>query len=90
MIWPYVILGCLGVCFVVVLTLYVARTMRAQASREASEPQSIQQVPRRARRQLSQGVGRQGQNRNSREMVLKEQAERERLANDRVTEIGTP
>jgi hypothetical protein len=72
-----------GVSWTCALRLFVSRRMDALVSREAPEFQSSQQAPRRTRRQLSQGVSHEGlhdRNRNSREMILKEQADRERLA----------
>jgi hypothetical protein len=62
--------------------LYVGRRVAALVSREAPEFQPLQPASRRTRRQLSPGVNRAGlydRNRNSREMILKEQADRERL-----------
>jgi hypothetical protein len=81
-----------GISWHCAIKLYIGQRMGALVSREAPEPQPIQQVPRRTRRQLSQGVGREGfydHNRNGTETLPREQAERERLAHDRVTEIGT-
>jgi hypothetical protein len=81
-----------GVRWYCAIKLYIGQRMGALVSGEAQESQPIQQVPRRSRRMLSQGVGGDvfsDRNRNSREALLKEQAERERLAHDRVTETGT-
>jgi hypothetical protein len=84
--------GTPGVSWHVAIKLYIGQRVGALVSREAPEPQPIQQVPRRSRRMLSQGVAGDGlvdRSRSVREALLKEQAERERLANDRVTETGT-
>jgi hypothetical protein len=75
---------CWGVpplAFWLAVKAYGRRRASVPVPRGAPELQPIQQVPRRTRRQLAQGVGREGphdQNRNSRETILKEQAEREK------------
>jgi hypothetical protein len=71
--------GTPGISWHCAIKPYIGQRMGAFVAREAPEPQPIQQVPPRTRRQLSQGVGREGfydYNRDGRETLLKEQAER--------------